>query len=140
MYGFGFSTNLDDGSDCCQACSDTARLQQQDSWQLDQDWDFIMEECYDAQEEIDAAEHLEMQELEGAHRHDLAEERELAASSAEGNKRGQEQFNHGIVQSTGRAGTATTQQTAATGSDRNREIGTRARETPTQIACNAPYP
>ena len=44
-----------------------------------------MEECYDAQEEIDAAEHLEMQELEEAHRHDLAEERELAASSAEGN-------------------------------------------------------
>ena len=70
---YGFSTNLDDGSDCCQACSDTARLQQQDNWQLDQDWDFIMEECYDAQEEIDAAEHLEMQELEEAHRHDLAE-------------------------------------------------------------------
>ena len=51
-----------------QKHSDTARLQQQDSWQLDQDWDFIMEECYDAQEEIDAAEDLEMQELEEAHR------------------------------------------------------------------------
>ena len=70
---FGTSTNLDDGSDCCEACSHQhdRRLQHQDSWQLDDKWEYIMEDCYDAQKELDAAEDLEMQELEEAHRRQI---------------------------------------------------------------------
>ena len=38
-----------------QELEEARRLQHQDSWQLDDKWEYIMEECYDAQEELEAA-------------------------------------------------------------------------------------